>query len=214
MRTLLVSTLAIAAASAIALVAGAPRIAEASTGIARCAMPDGTYAYTSTACHALGGTHEALPAEVLNRIRREHRHESQLAGIPVVEDGLLATAPATNPNRRQGRGCAATPQQLAVDLRASLAMDDVNRIAESFDWAGMSHGQAMQAMARIERLGGLVLVEAEYFDATFGIAAAGAGASQGGTLQVILQDAGTRKVADFDVRRDSGCYFVRQTWRV
>lgn len=213
MRTLLVSTLALATASAVALISAAPRSAEASTGIARCAMPDGTYAYTSTACSSLGGTHEALPAEVLNRIQRERRHESQLTGAPMVENGLLATAPVASAARRpQGQGCAITPQQLAVDLRASLAMADVNRIAESFDWAGMSHGQAMQAMARIERLGGLVLVDAEYFDATFGIAAAGPG--DGGTLQVILQDAGTQKVADFDVRRDSGCYFVRHTWRV
>lgn len=213
MRTLLVPALALATASAVALISAAPRSAEASAGVARCAMPDGSYAYTSTACSSLGGTHEALPAEVLNRIRRERRLESQLAGTPMVENGLLAAAPVASAARRpQGQGCATTPHQLAIDLRASMAMGDVNRIAESFDWAGMSHGQAMQAMARIERLGGLALVDAEYFDATFGIAAAGSG--DRGTLQVILLDAGMQKVADFDVRRDSGCYFVRHTWRV
>lgn len=211
MRPLLLSTLAVATACAVALICAAPRTADASTGIARCAMSDGTYAYTDTACNRLGGRHHALPAEVLNRIRRDRRQESQRNGRPMEDDRLLAAARSAPARRPPGRGCATTPRQLAFDLRAALATGDVNRIAESFDWAGMRHGQAMQAMARIERLGGLVLVDADYFDGSLGPAP---GAGGRGTLQVILQEAGVEKVADFDVRRDSGCYFVSHSWHV
>lgn len=211
MRPLLVSTLAVATAFALALISAAPRTADASTGIARCAMSDGTYAYTDTACNHLGGRHHALPAEVLNRIRRDQRRESQRTGKPMESDGLLAATPGAPARRPPGRGCAATPGQLAVDLRMALATGDVNRIAESFDWAGMGHAQAMRAMARIERLGGLVLVDADYFDGSLGPTA---GTGDTGTLQVVLHDAGVAKVADFDVRRDSGCYFVSHTWNV
>lgn len=212
MRPLLLSALAVATACAVALICAAPGTADASTGIARCAMSDGTYAYTDTACNRLGGRHHALPAEVLNRIRRDHRQESRRTGKPVEHDGLLAAAPGAPARRAPGRGCATTPAQLALDLRTGLAAGDVNRIAESFDWAGMGHAQAMQAMARIERLRGLVLVNADYFDGSLGPAASGPGGR--GTLQVVLQDAGVEKVADFDVRRDSGCYFVGHSWHV
>jgi len=51
-----------------------------------------------------------------------------------------------------------------------MAQGDVNRIAESFDWAGMPHAQAMQVM---------------------------------------LEQGGAQTVSDFDVRRTSGCYFLR-----
>ena len=93
MRPLLLSTLAVATACAVALICAAPRTADASTGIARCAMSDGTYAYTDTACNRLGGRHHALPAEVLNRIRRDRRQESQRNGRPMEDDRLLAAAP-------------------------------------------------------------------------------------------------------------------------
>ena len=129
-----------------------------------------------------------------------------MAEIGRTEQPNPAKQPPTSddPNRRQDGARVS-------DLRAALATGDVNRIAESFDWAGMGHGQAMQAMARIERLGGLVLVDADYFDGTLGPTPGPGGR---GTLQVILQEAGVEKVADFDVRRDSGCYFVSHSWHV
>ena len=207
MRPLLAPTLALATATLVALMSAAPRSAEASTGVARCAMPDGSYAYTNTACSSLGGKSAPLPADVLNRIQRERRYEAQLTGQPMVDDGLLDQAVAVAPRRPLAGGCATTPQQLAMDLRASVAQGDVNRIAESFDWAGMPHRQAMQVMARIETLGGQAVLDAEYFDATIGLGALDDAAS--GMMQVVLDDAGARTVADFDVRRTSGCYFLR-----
>ncbi|TDK27354.1 hypothetical protein E2F46_03955 [Luteimonas aestuarii] len=212
MRLLLMSTLAFACASAIALLSAAPRAANASTGVARCAMPDGTHAYSDTSCSSLGGHHAPLPADVLNRIQRERRAEAQLRGEAPFESGFVARQPrdAAPARRPLSQGCATTPRQLALDLHASMALGDANRIAESFDWAGMSHAQAMQMMARIERLGGLAVVDAEYFGASFGMAAMADEA--GGTLQVILQDAHAQTVADFDVRRSTGCYFLGHTW--
>lgn len=201
MRPFLVSILACAALSTCALVSS-PGSVRAATGVARCAMPDGTFAYTNVACSRLGGRHVALPADVQNRIRRERVHEARLTGAPPpVDDGLLVAA-SLDPGRPKGQGCAATPRQLAVDLRASMAQGDVNRIAESFDWAGMSHATAMRMMARIQRLGGMALVDAEFFGSP----------AAGGTLQVVLQDAGGHRVTDFDVRRHGGCWFVRHTW--
>lgn len=121
---------------------------------------------------------------------------------------MPATPAATGTRRPLAGGCAATPQQLALDLRASMAQGDVNRIAESFDWAGMPHAQAMQVMARIERLGGQAVLDAEYFDATISLDGAVDDAATG-MMQVMLEHGGARTVAGFDVRRTSDCYFLR-----
>jgi hypothetical protein len=204
MRPLILSALACATLSAASLVS--PQgTAEASTGVARCEMPDGSVAYTNVSCASMGGRHVAMAADVQNRIRREHLREAELTGY-LPPEGLLATPHAFS-SRPKGLGCATTPQQLAADLRASMAEGDVNRIAESFDWVGMSHGQAMQMMTRLERLGGLSLIDAEFFGASTQLASAG-------TLQVVLQEAGTQKVADFDIRRHEGCYFLQHQWSV
>lgn len=208
MRPLLAPALALATASLFALASTAPGTAEASTGVARCAMPDGSYAYTNIACSSLGGTSAPMPAEVLNRIQRERRYEAELTGEPLVEHGLLGEAMAVvDAPRPLAVGCATSPQQLAINLRSSMAQGDVNRIAESFDWAGMQHKQAMQVMGRLETLGGKTVLDAEYFDATIGPGALDEAA--GGMMQVVLEDGGLRTVADFDVRRTSGCYFLR-----
>lgn len=207
MRPLLAPTLALATASLFAVLSTAPYSANASTGVARCAMPDGTYAYTNTACSGMGGKAVPLPAEVLNRIKRERRYEAQVTGEPLADDGMLPQMAAVGARRPLASGCAETPQQLALDLRASMAQGDVNRIAESFDWAGMPHAQAMQVMQQLERLGQQTLVDAEYFDATIGLGAVDGAAS--GMMQVMLEHGGAQTVSDFDVRRSSGCYFLR-----
>lgn len=210
MRPLLYSLLACAALSTCAI-ATAPGSARATTGVARCALPDGSIAYTDVACTGLGGRHVAMPADMQNRIRSERRREASLTGTVLPAGGLFAGGIADTP-RPRARGCATSPRQLAVDLRASMAQRDVNRIAENFDWAGMSHAEGMRWMARIERLLGLALVDAEYFGATFA-GDPGAGAD-GGTLQVLLEDAGGQTVTDFEVRRTGGCYFLQHRWAV
>lgn len=210
MRPFLIHLLACAAISACAVVS-APGSARATTAVARCAMPDGTFAYTDLACSSLGGRHVALPADVQNRIRRERQREARLTGTILPPQGLLAKPGAGGTPRRKAQGCATTPRQLAGDLRASMAEGDVNRIAGNFDWAGVSHGRAMQMMSRIERLAGVSLVDAEYFGA---MVAGGPGAAGNGTLQVVLHEPGMQKVADFDVRRRGECYLLDHRWTV
>lgn len=210
MRTL--SASAIAAALLLAALPTVPQRAEANTGVLRCQMPDGTSVYTNKACSAFGAKATPLPAEVLNRIEREQRYEAQLTGVEPAADPLQTIQASVR--RAPQSGCADTPQQLAVDLAASVAMRDVNRVAESFDWAGMQHAQAQIVMEKLEGLATRVVSDAEYFDANIGgqlmLADAGShGAGPAGLMQVTFEDSRGTTVMDFDVQRDHGCYFLR-----
>ena len=205
--SVIVATLMLAALPVVA-----PRV-EAKTGVLRCQMPDGSYAYTNKACNAFGAKATPLPGEVLNRIERDQRREARLNGIE------LADAPSSMPlqvgvRRAVQGGCAGDPRQLAADLTASVAMRDVNRVAESFDWAGMSNAQAQRVMSRLEHLSTQVVMDAEYFDATIGgqvmVADAGGGTDgSAGQMQVTIADGSISTVIDFDVRRDEGCFFLK-----
>ena len=93
-------------------------------------------------------------------------------------------------------------------------MRDVNRVAESFDWAGMPHAQAQRVMTDLERLSTQQVAGIEYFDATIGGATmvADAGSSGGadrGLMQVTFADDKGTSVLDFEVTRDEGCYFLQ-----
>ena len=111
--------------------------------------------------------------------------------------------------------CARTPTQLAMDLRASLAAGDVNRVAESYDWAGLSSKQGERTLDRLQHLTGNNVRDSHYFDAQIGssggtlLASSTAGASaDAGILQVVLQGEDHATALDFDVHRVDGCYFV------
>lgn len=210
MRTM--SASALAAALLLATLPAVPQRAEANTGVLRCQMPDGTSVYTNKACGAFGAKAMPLPGEVLNRIEREQRYEARLSGVE-------ATAEAVQPMQASVRravqgGCADSPGQLAADLAASVAMRDVNRVAESFDWAGMQNAQAQRVMLQLEQLSRQVVTDAEYFDATIGgqvlyADASGAGDGAAGMMQVTFDNGRGTTVMDFDVQRDEGCYFLR-----
>src|SRR5690606_3371288 len=107
-----------------------PSHAEAKTGVLRCQMPDGTSAYSNRACSDLGGKAVPLPAEVLNRIASEQRREYRMSG----EDAMAVTEADAFLGGRliPTGGCAASPEQLASHMQASMAMGDVNRLAETF----------------------------------------------------------------------------------
>lgn len=210
MRTF--STSALTAAFLLAALPALPQRAEANTGVLRCQMPDGTSVYTNKACSAFGAKATPLSGEVLNRIEREQRHEARLTGIEPAEDMLQPMQASVR--RSPQMGCAGTPEQLASDLAASVAMHDVNRLAESFDWAGMQNAQAQQVMSRLERLSEQVVTDAEYFDATIGgqlmfADAGGAVDGAAGLMQVTFDNGDGTSVMDFDVQRDKGCYFLR-----
>lgn len=208
--TLFAAFLATVAAAALPL---APQV-RAGTGIQRCQATDGEAIYTDKACAAFGARTVPMSGELLVRLASEPADGSEEAGFD--DTGALDVAPA--PGRRSvADGCARTPTQLAMDLRGAFALGDVNRIAESYDWAGMSHRTAMGVMDRLAMLGRRQLVDTQYFDATISTLATYADASASGTgdgaagvLQAMFSDDGrVAAITDFEVRRQAGCYFVR-----
>ncbi|MEO5962072.1 MAG: hypothetical protein ABIO75_08550 [Thermomonas sp.] len=213
-------TSALAAAIAMAVLPAIPQRAEAGTGVLRCEMPDGTSAYTNKGCGALGAKSTPLSADVLARIASDQRHQQELVAL---QSGIEADVTADTsddaqtlvPLRRPvARGCATTPQQLALDLQGSVALKDVNRVAESFDWAGMGNEQAQRIMARLEQVAQRSVRDAEYFDARIGQGASFADAGMSsvdgaaGLLQVTFDAGNGNSIVDFDVRRVKGCYFL------
>jgi hypothetical protein len=218
---------ALAAASIAALAAllpGSPvtREAQAATGIQRCEAGDGTTIYTDKPCTLFGARATPMSGELMTRVVRSMR-ESTGAEAPTSLQGGYADAaaylpdaprPTTISRRSPASGCAATPTQLAMDLRGAFALGDVNRIAESYHWVGMGHKQAAQVMQRLEQLAAQPLVDTQYFDATISLggyadAGAGIGSGAGGIMQLMFGNASAARVVDLDVERYAGCYFVR-----
>ena len=199
------SASAVAATLLLAALPAVPQLAGASTGVLRCQMPDGTSVYTNKACSDFGAKASPLAADVLNRIARDQRREARLSGAS--EDMLAAMAPrmpAAGARRAASSGCAASPEQLALDLQASLALGDVNRVAESFDWAGMRNEQAQPIMDQLDRMTGReALVDAEFFHAQLG------GRDNAGLMQVTFESDGATRIEDYEVSANSGCYFLR-----
>lgn len=219
------NTLAAATIAALAaLLPGSPvtRDAQAATGIQRCEASDGTTIYTDKPCGALGARATPMSGELITRVVRSVR-ESASAEAPASLQGGYADAaaylpdaprPTTISRRSAASGCAATPTQLAMDLRGAFALGDVNRIAESYHWVGMGHKQAAQVMQRLEQMAAQPLVDTQFFDATISIggyadADASIGSGAGGIMQLMFGNASAARVVDLDVERYAGCYFVR-----
>ena len=205
------------AASVLAAATSAPRPAEATaTGVLRCQMPDGTTLYTNQGCGAFGARSAPITADLANRIVSERRLEARLGALrngedpDVALDELQAASVASAPSARRdvSAGCARTPAQLARDLQASMAMRDVNRVAESFDWSGMRNQQAQHIFKQLERMSASQqVVDADYFEAT--ISYGGTLADNSGMMQLTFASAGSTNVDDFEVTRQNGCYFLR-----
>ncbi|MET0718904.1 MAG: hypothetical protein ABWY34_10965 [Pseudoxanthomonas sp.] len=200
----------LAAASALVLPWSGP--ATATGALQRCEAADGTVAYTDRACATLGAKAKALPGELLTRIAREQAAYENTADFDDT-DILVANAGRRSPVS----GCARSKRQLALDIQGSLALHNVNRLAESYHWVGQSNRQAQQHMLRLERMASQKLKDARYFDAAMGSGAMGGGmesaeagaASSSGIVQLSLGNASTQQVVDLEVLQYSGCYFVR-----
>ena len=189
------------------LAAPASREAAATTGIMKCATADGSSVYTDHACRP-GSRAVPISGELLTRIARdEARHPG--------DDAPLADAVPLTGRRSVAGGCARTPTQLAMDLRASLALGDVNRVAESYHWAGMSTREGERVLDRLQHLVGRPVADIHYFDATisgatqFASASGAFPAGSAGMLQLQVGQGEALSVVDFDVERYSGCYFVK-----
>lgn len=194
-----------------ALAATLPDGLAAGAGIQRCEAADGTVIYTDTVCALFDARPAPLPADLLTRIA--------LANAPGAPGEVFPTAyrdaaapwpsPGVIGRRSPSGGCARTPRQLSRDLIGSFALRDVNRVAESYHWVGLSHRQSMPVMRQLERLAAQPLADARFLAAWIGPAdaAPGPGADVSGLMQLVFAG-GDTKVIDLEVRRHSGCYFI------
>lgn len=214
MNTLLPCTAALALLCT-AVPVSAP--ASASTSLQRCVTPDGAEVYTDQPCGRLDASASPLPAGLLARIARDEAMERR-------RDPLAGTVDAAQPlhamrigRRSPASGCAKSANQLAVDLRGALALGDVNRVAESYHWAGMSAKSGRRVMDRLQDLTAKKVMDSAYYGggfaglsdgATLLASVDGGQAGDTGILQLMLGGDQVRSVVDFDVHRYAGCYFV------
>ena len=145
-----------------------------------------------------------MSAELVNR------HDMRRSGIGRASDCCRTPTTPAIPIRRPPLATAAaraTSAQLSLDLLGAFALGDVNRIAESFHWVGLSHQQAQQVMQRLQHLADS-RADVHWFDAQIWPGwSSGRRWNGGGVMQLIFVGAGTQ-VLDLDVERYSGCYFV------
>ncbi|MDR6839842.1 hypothetical protein [Pseudoxanthomonas sacheonensis] len=203
MNAVAVSTVIVAVAALMS-----PGSVPAGTSLQRCESADGEVAYTDRPCAMLGTRPLPMPGELLTRIAREE--------AAYTRDIDFGDAPAiANVGRRSPTsGCARNKRQLAMDIQGSLALHNVNRLAESYHWVGKSHRQAQQHMLRLEKMASQRLLDAKLFYAQIGSGAtqfadAGTASPGAGIVQLTLGNGATRQVVDLEVTRYSGCYFVR-----
>lgn len=210
MKTLPVAAFAVTALTAALAMPYSPRV---EAGIQRCQAADGTVVYTDQACGAMGAQNLAMGASLAMRIARE-----QAQGAPTLATAdAMQAMPVAAARRSAASGCARSPAQLTMDLQGAFALRDVNRLAESYHWTGMSHRAGQATMQRLERLATQPLAEARFFDASIGSgldayadASQSGGASAGGVMQLSLGEGAVRQVVDFAVERYQGCYFIRE----
>jgi hypothetical protein len=212
LRRVLGSACAVVTLGALGLFAPAPQ--AHSTVVQRCTAGNGAVVYTDGACAALGARPAPMRTELIHRLASEARID---AGSAFDADGLsfAGVAPTAGaPVRRSpAAGCARTPTQLARDLRGSFALGDVNRLAESYHWTGMSTREGERTLDRLGRLIGQQAIASRYYAAQIASldddgwtdAARGGDA---GILQVVFAGDGVQQAIEFDVHRYQGCYFV------
>lgn len=190
----------VAALLATALLPSPRSEASSAMGIQKCSGPNGDPAYTDAACSQLGAEQDLMPEELLVRLARDEAQYGP-AGDPGQGGLSLATG-----RRPVAQGCARSARQLVADLAGSMTLDDVNRIAESFDWAGMSTREGHARLEGLRALAGKQVQGGRYFP-TLSLASPGDRAI--GRMQLMYGDDGARRALQLDVYRRSGCYFAR-----
>jgi hypothetical protein len=195
-------------------------VQAAPSAVQQCRTSDGSAVYTDKPCRSIGAQSVPMRGELMTQILREGRREAQVSGVEVATIPVsLATMSAARDaidRRSAAGGCARTPTQLAMDVRGAFALGDVNRIAESYHWVGMSQRAANATMQRLERLAKHPVLDTHYYDAQISsgawIASSDDTADFGGNagvLQVQFGEGAVGNVQDFDVERYAGCYFMR-----
>ena len=197
---------------ALAFIAGS-QPAQGGDGLQRCESQEGVI-YTDKPCAMFNARAVPMSGEMLGRIAREETRS--LAAAIAQGNAIEVDMPARLQTGRRAvaSGCARTPTQLTMDLRGAFALGNVNRIAESYHWVGLDHLRGQHIMDRLDRVARRPLVDSHYY--TAGIydthdadawLAASSGTSGGGVLQLVFGEGGA--VADFEVVRHAGCYFVK-----
>lgn len=194
-------SLPIACVSALLAAASFPALrTEASTamGIQKCSGPNGDPAYTDAACSLLGAEQATISDDLLIRLSRD---EAQFEP-PSARLGSVSTL-ATG-RRPVAQGCARSARQLVTDLAGAMALDDVNRVAESFHWVGMGTREGQAALEGLRALAGKRVLGGRYFSAL----ANASGDQAIGRMQLVYGDDGARRALQLDVHRHAGCYFA------
>lgn len=185
----------------------------ASAALVRCVAPDGSSIYTDHACAASGARPAPMSTALIARLVTEARiaHDQGTAAVlPLGAVDPNAAAPTTLHRRPADQGCARTPHQLAADLRGSLVLGDVNRLAESYHWVGMHSREGQRTLGRLARLLGHPAIDSQYYAAQVSsLAGDDVHGSDSGTLQLVLAGRDAPSIVEFDVHRYAGCYFVR-----
>lgn len=192
----------------------APRPVQASPVLQHCTTADGNDIYTDKPCSAFGADSVPMPAAMMTRLASTFPKEAH--GNQADAMNVASTTPVSR--RSAASGCARTPQQLETDLRGSLALGDVNQIAESYHWVGLNSDDSKRLLARLQTMADRQVRDTHYFNAritsTHGDLYADASGTapeatgSAGVMQVQLGTASSIQVVDMPVERYSGCYFV------
>lgn len=195
----------------LALIALWPRVVRTETGIQLCEEADGSSIYTDKACAVFDAKAVPMKGELLTRI-----DTADDVSVSTISTGGYRDASEplqrsrVSARRSFSGGCARSPEQLAMDLQGAFALGDVNRVAESYHWTGMTHRQATPVMQQLARLAAQPLLEAQFLNAQIGpghlqVADLDQGA---GMMQLVFSGDGHRSI-NADVQRYAGCYFIR-----
>lgn len=206
-----------------------PQAQERGSGIQRCERADGSQVYTDQDCGAFSAVPAPMAGELLMRLASDGGPSAATgtpspAGAPPapalpgattlarrLDDRPVRSAarPARDPV--PVRGCAHSPTQLVMDLRAAWETGDVNRIAASYDWAGSGTAEATSVMSRLQRLAALPLQDIRAYGTGSGLmqVASAAAIPLGGIVQVTLGTSDRPRMHDFHVVAREGCRFVR-----
>jgi hypothetical protein len=186
-------------------------LASGDSVLQRCEASDGNAVYTDKPCARFQARPTRISDDLSLRLALAHAEDRNAESDLSIGSYRDASEPleVAIPGRRSlAAGCAHSPQQLSRDLVGAFALHDVNRVAESYHWAGMSNRQALPVMKQLERLSAKPLADARYLSAWIGSGdeAARAMPSDPGLMQLVF--AGDGRIVDFAVRRYQGCYFI------
>lgn len=212
----------VALALAVAVPSGV-QAQDRGTGIQRCERPDGTRVYTDQDCAVFSAAPAPVEGELLVRLASDGGDEASttptgapLASTPAREApaGRRPTPATTDSGGHRSAGgppgCARSPTQLVMDLRAAWQQDDVNRLAASYHWAGSGTREATSVMSRLQSLLAVPLQDIRHYGAGGPVQLAGTGGLAGAArLHVALGGDGRARVRDLRVVQHQGCYFVR-----